>query len=140
MLRGRISLSREPPDSRLGCREPGNRDAVGRAAHVVEPGLGAKLDRGRVAAVLAADTHLETFPGCPALRRCYFDEPPNSFRIEYREGVRKPDLLLDVGIDDLAAVVAREPERRLRQVVGSEAEKLGTNDLTQTTFGLDRKS
>src|SRR5207244_2657569 len=48
-----------------GClrrRQPRDRDAVRRRAHVVEPHLVKEVDRRRVAAVLAADADLEIAP------------------------------------------------------------------------------
>src|SRR6185437_16001409 len=43
----------------LRSREARERDAVGRAAHVVEPDAVAELHRRRLAAVLAADAELD---------------------------------------------------------------------------------
>ena len=59
-------------DRRLGGGQPGDRHAVGRAAHVVQPGLEAELDRGRVAALLAADADLQV-----AARRAALARPPS---------------------------------------------------------------
>src|SRR5208283_6022433 len=47
---------------RLGRGKTRHGDPVGRAAHVVEAQLVAELDRVRLAAVLAADAHLELGP------------------------------------------------------------------------------
>ena len=54
----------------LGGGEAGDGDAVGAARDVVQPDRLAERDRGRVAAVLAADAHLEPRPGLarPLLR------------------------------------------------------------------------
>src|SRR4051812_35624261 len=53
---------------RLRRREPGERDAIRRAAHVVEPEPVAERNRLRLAAVLAADAHLDLgLRGAPAL-------------------------------------------------------------------------
>ena len=52
---------------RLRRREPRDRHAVRRAAHVVEADLVEEVDRRRVAAVLAADAELEVGPRLAAL-------------------------------------------------------------------------
>src|SRR4051794_33360844 len=54
VLRARAFLQR-----RLRCREPSERDAIRRAADVVEPEPVAERDGLRLAAVLAADAHLD---------------------------------------------------------------------------------
>ena len=46
-------------ERRLRRREAGDRHAEGRAGDVVEPSLLAEGDRGRIAAVLAADAELD---------------------------------------------------------------------------------
>src|SRR5205823_2504526 len=52
-------VSRRRCERRLRRRDPGDRHAVRRAAHVVETGELEERDRVRVAAVLAADAQLE---------------------------------------------------------------------------------
>src|SRR5262249_44822547 len=47
------------PERRLGGGEAGDRHPVRRTRHIVEPDLVAELNRGRVAAVFAADAELE---------------------------------------------------------------------------------
>ena len=51
---------------RLGRRQPGDRRAVGRAGDVIQPHRVAEGDRGRVAAVLAADAELQIRTGPPS--------------------------------------------------------------------------
>src|SRR3954451_22809291 len=46
----------------LGRGKACDRDAVGRARDVVEPDLAAEMDRGRVAAMLAADAEFDAGP------------------------------------------------------------------------------
>src|SRR5665647_1277781 len=50
----------------LRRREPRERDAVRRAAHVVEPEPVAELDRARLSSVLAADAELDVRLGAAA--------------------------------------------------------------------------
>ena len=54
---------RLPAQRRLRGGEAGDRDAEGGARDVVEPRLFAEGDRGRIAAVLAADAELEVGRG-----------------------------------------------------------------------------
>ena len=55
---------------RLGCGKAGNRHPIGRARHVIETRLLAEVDRGRIAAMLAADPELDAVAGAlAALRR-----------------------------------------------------------------------
>src|ERR1019366_5895745 len=74
--------------------------------------------------MFTANPDLELFANLAAFLSGYLEKVPHALGVEYGERVRGPDLLLDVGVDDLAAVVAREPERGLRQIVGAEAEEL----------------
>ena len=54
------------PERRLRRGEAGDRDAERRARHVVEMRRLAEGDRGRIAAVLAADAELDVGPRRPA--------------------------------------------------------------------------
>src|SRR5919199_5320950 len=102
-----------------------DRDAVRRAAHVVEPGPVEEVDRLGVAAVLAADPELEVGLGLPAGPRREPDEPADAGLVDRLERAAVHDLALDVPIEELALdVVAREPERGLREVVRSEREEV----------------
>ena len=58
----RAQASGLPAERRLRRRQPGDRHAVGRAGDVVEADLLAEGDRGRIAAVLAADAELDVRP------------------------------------------------------------------------------
>ena len=83
-------------------------------------------DRVRVAAVLAADAEPEVRPhGAAALDR-HPHQLADSLLVDRaeRRPLDDPDVLVvrdDAGFD----VVAREAERRLREVVGAEREELG---------------
>src|SRR4051794_3164361 len=64
--RARVTLRvRSVVERRLRGGEAGDRHAVRRARHVVEPGAMAERDRARLAAVLAADADLEAGTGAP---------------------------------------------------------------------------
>ena len=86
---GRLAADRDGRDARLGegglrRREAGERDAVGRAAHVVEPELVAERDRARVAAVLAADAELDRPASRRARARSRSASGPHPARVERR--------------------------------------------------------
>ncbi|KIU00899.1 hypothetical protein QU38_02765, partial [Staphylococcus aureus] len=55
---------RESPlaQRRRRCCRPGDRHAIGRGRDIIEPGLLAKGDAGRIAAMLAADAELDVGP------------------------------------------------------------------------------
>src|SRR3972149_2855851 len=60
--RGRLFVARHRAEGRLRRRQPRDRHAERRAAHVVQAGHVAKLDRRGIAAVLAADADFEIGP------------------------------------------------------------------------------
>src|SRR5438270_9878435 len=85
----------------------------------------AKVNRRRVAAVLAADADLEITPRLAAFLDRDLHQAPDSDGIQRLEWVHRQDLLLDVLQQELAfGIVAREAERGLRQVVGAERKEL----------------
>jgi hypothetical protein len=86
----------------------------------------AELDRRRVAAVLAADADLQLRPGRvrPSSTPIFTSLPtPPWSSVSNGSAVR---ISRGSTREELARVVAREAERRLRQVVRAEAEELGT--------------
>src|SRR5512137_2281122 len=107
-------------DGRPGRREPGDGHPEGRAADVVQPDEVAELDRGRLAAVLAADAQLDPGPRLPALLDGHTHELADAVAVEDLERVLGVDLLLDVRAEEAGGVVAADAERRLGQVVGAE--------------------
>src|SRR5665647_2110090 len=113
-------------DGCLRRGKPCHRDAERRAAHVVHAGAVAELDALGIAAVLAADAHLEVGPGAAAPLDAHLHELADALLVEGRERVGRPDLLLlgDVEREELAGVVAAHAEGHLREVVGAEAEEL----------------
>ena len=59
MVYKRLSLACDlGPNRRLRGGQTGNRHAVGRAGHVIKPRPFAEADRGRIAAMLAANPEL----------------------------------------------------------------------------------
>ena len=125
------AADRDGGDARLGERrlrrgEPRERHAVRRAGDVVEPEPVAERDRARLAAVLAADPELDArLRASPALDRDPH-EVADPVLVEHLERVPLEDAVLEVVREELALrVVAREAERRLREVVRPEGEEVG---------------
>src|SRR5690349_22467108 len=112
-------------DGGLGGGQAGDRHAVGRAADVIQADALAELDRGRVAAMLAADAELDIRPLGPAALGGQPYKITNAVLVETDEGVLLEDALLDIGVEEPAAVVAADAEGGLGQVVGAEGEELG---------------
>src|SRR5208283_5144993 len=67
-LRRRVALLHLFLHRGLSRRQPRDGHTVGRAAHVIQPCLGEELDRGRIAAVFAADSHLQLGIGLAPFR------------------------------------------------------------------------
>ena len=80
-------LGRLPAQRRLRGREAGDRDAEGRARDVVETRLLAEGDRGRIAAVLAADAELEVGAGRAAALGGDGDEFADAFGVQGHERI-----------------------------------------------------
>src|SRR5687768_3733824 len=113
-------------DRRLRRREARDGHAVRRRRHVGETGFVAERDRRRVAAVLAADPDLETWPRLPSTLDRDSHHGADAVAVEHLERVGRDDLLLHVFRQEaLLCVVARDAEDRLRQVVRAEGEELG---------------
>src|SRR5436305_3382442 len=84
-------------ERRLSRCHARDRDAVRRAAHVVEPGHVEEVDRVRVAAVLAAEAELKRGLGLAAGPRRQSHEPPDARLVDRLERAAVDDLLLHVG-------------------------------------------
>src|SRR4029453_5817173 len=112
-------------DRSLTRGQTGGFDTERRTAHVVEPELVTEDHGCRVAPVLAADPDVEARVRRPALLPRDAHEAPHPRLVDRDERVGGHELALLVHADELADVVAAEPERRLREVVGSEREELG---------------
>jgi len=94
------------PQRRLRRRKPRDRHAERGARHVVEADLVAERDRGRVAAVLAADAELELRTDGAAARRGDPDEFADAVVVDRYERVDR--------INPRARIGAEEGSRRRR--------------------------
>src|SRR3954452_4831436 len=113
-------------DDRLGGGPAGDRHAEGRAADVVEAGLVEQGDRLRVAAVLAAHAELELGLDRPTPLGADLHQFTNPVAVDRLERVALEQALFEVGGHHPALdIVAAEPERHLREVVGAEGEEVG---------------
>ncbi len=111
-------------ESDLCGGKPCNRHTVGRTAHVVEADFVAERNRTRFPAMLSADAEFEIGLHASSLRNRDLHQLSHARLINALEGVNGEDFLSDRGLEELVAVVTREPERHLGEVVGSEREKL----------------
>src|SRR5438552_10253057 len=109
----------------LGRGEAGDRHAVGRAGDVIEPDRLAKADRGRVAAMLAANPELKTRPRGASALRGDADELADPLDVEGHKRVVLEDPEPLIGADKARRIVARQAEDGLRQVIGAKAEEFG---------------
>src|SRR4029453_12103378 len=112
-------------ERRLRRGEARQRDAVRGAGHVLQAELVAERDRGRLTAVLPADAHLDVLHAAAALDRDAH-EVADAALVDRLERVPLEHAVLEVARQELALrVVAREAERRLREVVRPEREEVG---------------
>src|SRR5437868_11101685 len=86
----------------LGGGEAGDRHPERRAAHVVHPDLVAEHHAVRVAAVFAADAHLQVLavlrlPARAPLANSDVDEPTHAPHVDRLERIDRQDLLLEIG-------------------------------------------
>src|SRR5512133_3176523 len=96
-----------------------------RAGHVVQAQLVAEPHRVGVAAVLAADPQVQVRAGLAALLAGDPHQPAHPGLVDGHERVDRDQLALLVQAEELADVVAGEPEGGLGEVVGAEGEELG---------------
>src|SRR5205085_12583721 len=87
---------------RLRRREAGKRDAVRRAAHVVEADRVAELDGARLAAVLAADAELDLRLRLAAALDADAHEVADALLVEDLERVPREDAVLEIEGEELA--------------------------------------
>ena len=78
------------------------------AGYIIEADIVAELDGGRVAAMLAADAQLDVGAGLAAAFGSHLDQLANAVLIQSGEGIVLIDLVLIVGIQELAGVVTAE--------------------------------
>lgn len=76
--------------------------------------------------MLAADAHLQVGVGAPSAFEGHLDQLADALLVDGSEGVCRQDPFLEVhGQEAGLGVVAREAQRRLRQVVAADAEEAG---------------
>ena len=120
----------------LGGGKAGERDAIRAAGDVVEPEPVAEGDGLRLAAVLAADAQLDPGPLPAAALDGDLHQVADPLLVDRLERVALEHAALEVIGEEAAAVVARDPERRLRQVVRAEGEEVGVHgDLVRAHAG-----
>jgi hypothetical protein len=100
--------SRTTTKGSLCSREPRDGDSVGRSTDVIEPGRLAEGDRGRIAAMFAADAELEARPRSPAPLGRDADQLADALDIQRDERVAGVDALFDVGGEEVAGIVAAD--------------------------------
>src|SRR5690348_10001640 len=97
-------------------REAGDRNAIGRAADVIEACAVAELDAAWVATMLAADAELQVGLGLPTACRGDFDQRTDTLAVDRLERISRQDAFLDIKREEAAGIVTAHAERRLRQV------------------------
>src|SRR5690606_15435995 len=107
------------------CRsEPCDRHAARRTADVIQAGLVEALDRTPLASLLAADADLEVTASPAALPGRHLHELADALGVEYLERIVLEQAGLEVLRQECRGVVARDAERRLREVVRAEREEV----------------
>ena len=104
-------------------REAGDGHAEGRAGDVIDANLLEKGDRRGIAAVLAADAKRNVGPRLARPLAADGDEFADALLVDGHERVRRQDALCDIGAQKRARVVARNAQRRLRQIIGAKGEE-----------------
>ena len=84
-----------------------------------------EADRGRVAAMLAANSHLQVRAGFFAFFRTHADEGADPVPVDCDEGVGRKQAAMKIFLDKDACIVPGKTECRLGQIVGAEAEEFG---------------
>src|SRR2546427_122300 len=110
-------------DRRLRRRQAGDRDAVGRAAHVVHAGAMAEAYRARFTPVLAADADLEARVRGAAALDGPKHELADALLVQGLERIFGEDAeppLVHVVRQEAPGVIARQGHGHLRQIVGPE--------------------
>jgi len=67
----------------------------------------AELDRGRIAAVLAADAHFQAWAGGTAVLHSHLDQLTHTHRVQLLERITGQDLLLHVAQQEFAFASSR---------------------------------
>ena len=120
----RLSFSYPIRQRSLRSGEASDRNPERRTGHVVERDLMAERDRRGISAVLAADADLQLLPRLPATLDADLHQFADAFGVDGDERVTGDDPALSIDPEEARRIVARNSERRLRKVIGSEGEKL----------------
>src|SRR5260370_20252993 len=110
---------------RVGRCQPRDGDTIGRAAHIVQSNLVAESDRTGIAAVFAADSYFQIRLYVAATLGAEAHQLAYAFAVKHLKRIVDQNLPVDVGRQEPARVIATQTERRLRQVVCAEREKVG---------------
>src|SRR6516165_6462119 len=104
--------------------ETGDGHAERRARDIVEGDPVAKCDRGRVAAVLAANPHFELWPRLAAAFDPDAHQFAHAFAVDGHERIARQDAARYVGAEKARGVVAADAVGGLREIVGAEGKEL----------------
>src|SRR5262245_23478812 len=83
----------------------------------------AEGDRGRVAAVLAADADFELWPGLATALDADADQRADALLIERHERIARQNSARGVDAEETRRIVAADAEGGLRQIVGAEGKE-----------------
>src|SRR5260370_1185533 len=75
--------------------------------------------------VSGADAHFEVGTSLAPVLDGHLDERTHTFAVEHCKRIFLPQLVIDIVLDELGVVVARDAERGLGEIVGAEAEEFG---------------
>src|SRR5690606_939473 len=101
-----------------------NRNTVWRATHVIETHRLKITDTGRIPPVFPTNSQLNVRPGPTSQLNRHFDQFANTFLIDRSKRIGFKNSFADIRGQKSAGVVARNPQSRLGQIIGAEAEKL----------------
>ena len=107
----------------LRRRETSDRHAIGRGADVIEADAFAEGDAGRIAPVFATNAELDAVTRAPPAFGGHFHQLPHAIDVEADKGIAREDTLVDIGCEEARGIVATDAQRRLREVIGAEAEE-----------------
>src|SRR5258708_21306053 len=105
--------------------QAGNRDAEGGATDVAQAEAMTELHARWFTPVFAANAELNAGAALAAQGAGHLHELADAGLVDAREWILFHDLQFGVSAEEPAGVVAAHAQRRLRQIVGAEAEKLG---------------
>ena len=98
----------------MSCCQTRNRNAEGRAGHIVQANVVAEDNRRRISTVLTADTQFDIRARRTAKLNSHFHQLAYADLVQSLEGIRFVDLFVVVLIEELASVVTGESKRHLR--------------------------